>query len=237
MRGRGIRVPAWVRLAGKLIAAAVRHPNTRQIVVVSEPSPAWLSEARSEVFWESEPLPDLRPLLPDLLEEAESEGEPEEPEGKANIPEPDSGPGEPSGLRTVPEEADHNGEPEEGPALTDEARARVLLSRLEEPERVLAGWYLDRAGPFSIGPRDFRKLNRKLSREFSSGKAAESNPVFAWIVIALIVVMFLALATGVIAGLAMSDPTPSQSSALQNVWSAFFSILGALVGVIVGKLT
>jgi hypothetical protein len=206
MRGRGIRVPAWISLAGKLIAAAVRHPNTRQIVVVGQPSFGWLGEAR---VWAS-----------DLLSDGASRPT-EEPEG-------DAGPGEPSGLREEPEEAEHH-DAEERPARAGE----VLpwgYKRARRPDR---RWALEET--------HYRNAKQVLlleaSQERSSGKAAESTPLFAWIVIALIIVMFLTLATGVIAGLAMSDPTPSQSSALQNVWSAFFSILGALVGVIVGKLT
>ena len=204
-------------------------------MVVGDASPAWLDRRAIAVSYASVPLPALNASRPDLLEEAEPEGEAEGPEGEADIPERDSGPGETSGLREEKDEADRSGEPEEWRALTDEAR--VLLSRpqrrrdqrwaLEDREPVLADWHR---------LEDASHAFLKVSPERSSGKMAESTPLFAWIVIALIIVMFMTLATGVIAGLAMSDPTPSQASVLQNVWSAFFSILGALVGVIVGKL-
>ncbi len=63
-----------------------------------------------------------------------------------------------------------------------------------------------------------------------------AGPWFARLVVIVIAVMFVCLAVWVVLGVVIADPTPSQATLIEGMSRAFSGCLGALLGLVGGKL-
>jgi hypothetical protein len=64
-----------------------------------------------------------------------------------------------------------------------------------------------------------------------------AGPWFSRLLVTIIVLMFLTLAIWVVLGVAIAAPSSSQSALIDGMSRAFFGCLGALLGLVGGKLS
>lgn len=68
------------------------------------------------------------------------------------------------------------------------------------------------------------------------GPIATTNPWYPRILIVVVVLMFVCLAIWVTLGVLLADPTSSQAALIEGMSRALFGCLGALLGLLGGKL-
>jgi hypothetical protein len=59
---------------------------------------------------------------------------------------------------------------------------------------------------------------------------------FSRLIVTVVVLMFVCLGIWVVLGVALADPTPSQAALIEGMSRAFFGCLGAVLGLVGGKL-